>query len=176
MVKVSPDQDSQEQLEGVCHAVWKSGVHGVIVGNTTSKRPKPISETAPLTKEEEKTLAEVGGFSGPHLVGTTIDMVGRYRRMLEKPFEDGTIKPRPESEVAPASNKLPDASTWDKNARKVLFASGGITNAQDVLNAQKAGASCAMLFTAIVYKGTGTITRLKNDMRKLLNNGSETKK
>lgn len=166
MVKVSPDQDSQDQLAGVCSAVWASGVHGVIVGNTTSKRPAPLPETGNLSKDEQKTLTETGGFSGPHLVGTTIDMVARYRDMLEKPIREGTIKPRPESESM--VSKLPDASTWDKNARKVLFASGGITNAQNVLDAQKAGAKCAMIFTTLVYNGTGTVTRMKSEMRDIM--------
>ena len=31
MVKVSPDEDSEEQVSGICQAVWESGVDGVIV-------------------------------------------------------------------------------------------------------------------------------------------------
>ncbi|KAI5298820.1 hypothetical protein KEM56_003756 [Ascosphaera pollenicola] len=173
MVKVSPDQDSQDQLEGVCAAVWASGVHGVIVGNTTSKRPAPLPETGNLSKDEQKTLAETGGFSGPHLVGTTINMVARYRQMIDKPIEEGIIKPRPESENVVST--LPDASTWDKNARKVFFASGGITNARNVLDAQKAGAKCAMIYTTLVYNGIGTITRMKSDMRELLKHDNSDK-
>lgn len=29
---MSPDEDSEEQVRGICDAVWESGVDGVIVG------------------------------------------------------------------------------------------------------------------------------------------------
>lgn len=33
MVKVSPDEDSEEDVRGICDAVWDSGVDGVVIGN-----------------------------------------------------------------------------------------------------------------------------------------------
>ena len=44
MVKVSPDEDSDDQIAGICDAVWGSGVDGVIVGNTTHRRPEPLTQ------------------------------------------------------------------------------------------------------------------------------------
>ncbi|KAI5297518.1 Dihydroorotate dehydrogenase (quinone), mitochondrial, partial [Ascosphaera atra] len=172
MVKVSPDEDSKEQMAGVCAAVWASGVDGVIVANATQKRP--VWENQKLSKQEQEVLKETGGFSGPHLAKHTIDLVGRYRRMLDQPINDGIIKPRdgPQEEanqneggVLKKLPQLPDAATWDKNSRKVIFASGGMTTGKDVIEAQKAGATAAMLYTGMVYTGPGTITRMKNEMR-----------
>jgi len=42
MVKVSPDQDSEEEVASICAAVWTSGVDGVVVGNTTLSKPSPL--------------------------------------------------------------------------------------------------------------------------------------
>jgi dihydroorotate dehydrogenase len=48
---------------------------------------------------------------------------------------------------------------------KVIFASGGITNGRQALEVLNAGASVAMVYTALVYGGVGTISRIKNEMR-----------
>lgn len=57
MVKVSPDEDSEEQVQGICDAVWESGVDGVIVGNTTKRRPEPLGA---LPSREAAVLSEQG--------------------------------------------------------------------------------------------------------------------
>ena len=57
--------------------------------------------------------------------------------------------------VAPA----PDAP------RKVIFATGGITNGRQAREILDAGASVAQMYTAIIYGGAGTITRVKQEMR-----------
>ncbi|KAK4552339.1 Dihydroorotate dehydrogenase (quinone), mitochondrial [Recurvomyces mirabilis] len=84
MVKVSPDEDSDAQIEGICKAVWSSGVDGVIVGNTTNKRPDPIPKGYIMPKHEEKLLTEMGGYSGPQMFGRTLDLVKRYRSKLDQ--------------------------------------------------------------------------------------------
>ncbi|KAI9854360.1 MAG: Dihydroorotate dehydrogenase (quinone), mitochondrial, partial [Vezdaea acicularis] len=81
MVKVSPDEDTEEQVRGVCEAVWEAGVDGVVVGNTTNSRPVPDGT---ISQVEADTLKETGGYSGPSLFEKTVDLVRRYREILDK--------------------------------------------------------------------------------------------
>lgn len=136
MVKVSPDEDSEEQVDGICHAVRESGVDGVIVGNTTNRRPGPLPNGYPLSSKEKQTLTETGGYSGPQLFERTVALVSRYKQKLS-----------------------------DTESPKTIFASGGITNGKQAQKVLDAGASVAMMYTAITYGGTGTVTRVKNELR-----------
>ncbi|PGG99740.1 hypothetical protein AJ79_08429 [Helicocarpus griseus UAMH5409] len=166
MVKVSPDEDTDEQITGICDAVWASGVDGVIVGNTTKTRPAPIPQGYRLSAREQETLKETGGFSGPHLFDKTVSLVARYRALLDKQLvSDDAMEDTPASETgamtSPVKSQLPP-----KN-KKVIFASGGITNGEQAAKALEAGASVAMLYTGLVYGGSGTITRMKEEMRQI---------
>ncbi|KAK6377793.1 Dihydroorotate dehydrogenase (quinone), mitochondrial [Lithohypha guttulata] len=284
MVKVSPDEDSDDQVNGICQAIWESDVDGVIVGNTTNQRPEPMPHLKPLTPIEEQRLLETGGFSGPHLFEKTLSMVKKYKSSLgdspppnigntpapastpsrsggavsslkeqmqkdlaEAPAKAGphgdavtdsiqtesiplqNLSEKAESEKLPLIN-LPTARFYDKSrpeqdklrsspdgpeseqskkdneraeekreqirkeqeeakkARqetkqsvgaqdkrapdtgrrdqpKVIFATGGITNGKQALEILNAGASVAMVYTALVYGGVGTISRIKDEMR-----------
>ena len=259
MVKVSPDEDSDEQVAGICDAVWASGVDGVIVGNTTNRRPEPLPHLRSLSPLEEQTLLEQGGFSGPHLFQRTKDLVRRYKSLLtEKPgdLEDPqrsrsaleaeaeelraslkastgatptsesdevtaaidrgyspptNIAQKPDTEKQPlfrlpgdkfysqpraeqdefksaesiaedtspprtaerdrlqsildALDRLPPKSEAKSDKPKVIFATGGITNGKQALEVMDAGADVAMIYTALVYGGIGTISRIKDEMR-----------
>lgn len=143
MVKVSPDEDDESQVEGVVRAVCLSGVDGVIVGNTTKRRAGIVPAGVKLTAREQRALLEEGGFSGPVTFDRTLELVGRYRKML-------------------------DAAATDQDQQKVIFASGGITTGQQALKVLNAGASLAMLYTGMVYGGSGTVTRIKREMKKEL--------
>ncbi|KAL2132252.1 hypothetical protein VTI74DRAFT_4047 [Chaetomium olivicolor] len=150
MVKVSPDEDDDTQMEGVVQAVWMSGVDGVIVGNTTKRRTGLVPQGVKLTGKEQKALVEEGGFSGPAMFDRTLSLVGRYRKMLDSyslktPGVDDAFPPH-----------------------KIIFATGGITNGEQALKVLNAGASVAMVYTGMVYGGSGTITRIKNEMREKL--------
>jgi dihydroorotate dehydrogenase len=57
--------------------------------------------------------------------------------------------------VAPAPN----------SPRKVIFATGGITNGRQAREILDAGASVAQVYTALIYGGAGTISRIKQEMR-----------
>lgn len=227
MVKVSPDEDSDEQVQGICHAVWTSGVDGVIVGNTTQKRPDPLPIGAVLPAKEEKIMLEQGGYSGPQLFGRTVSLVKKYRSILDrgppqpKPDEKpeipedaqhqqtpGTGSSSPDAteqgvkrdtqrlkadtaEVDAASKqpliKLPErhsavgkgvspqAPATNSQKDKVIFATGGITNGKQALEVLNAGASVAMVYTALVYGGAGTISRIKSEMRDEIAKKSGTK-
>ena len=252
MVKVSPDEDSEEQIMGVCQAVWEAGVDGVIVGNTTKSRPSPLPGEKQLSSREAALVLEQGGYSGPQLFEKTKSMVKRYRRILDDGLYrheqrpalsspsahsqtssneargksvaekiDATIrrdkaqlKPLKEAELdsdqqplfrlptrnGPQSSEqtgsdgtpaysnshhldqIPDNAHLQSNsisqtspanitnlsgpgAQKVIFATGGITNGKQALEVLNAGASVAMVYTALVYGGVGTISRIKDEMR-----------
>jgi dihydroorotate dehydrogenase len=155
MVKVSPDEDSDEQISGICEAVWKSGVDGVIVGNTTNRRPDALPKGFVLPEEEQKTLKETGGYSGPQLFDRSVALVARYRSLLDQGPSSASDAP---AAVEKAAN----------SPRKVIFASGGITTGREAQAALNAGASVAMMYTGIVYGGIGTVTRVKQELRKEL--------
>ena len=252
LAKVSPDEDSDEQIAGICQAVWESGVDGVIVGNTTNRRPEPLPSLRPFSPVEEQTLLEHGGFSGPHLFDRTVALVKRYRKLLderpftasqdelsrselesearkieewlkenerihetsaesassnpsdsvESPVDMGTIefRPPPDNEQSDSKKPLlnsPEERLSDRSSKererlrsikdaieklptrqekimtldhpKVIFATGGITNGKQALEVLNAGASVAMVYTALVYGGVGTISRIKNEMREEMN-------
>ncbi|KAH7120755.1 hypothetical protein B0J11DRAFT_438433 [Dendryphion nanum] len=205
MVKVSPDEDSEDQIAGICEAVWDSGVDGVIVGNTTKKRPDPLPKGYLLPKKEAEILLEQGGYSGPQMFDRTLALVKRYRKALDEgPRQPFPAAPKTIStaQVADkAASLLPDASTQSPTpsfplstnvddlaesgpelslatdssqsapapvtigSRKVLFATGGITNGRQAREILDAGASVAMVYTALIYGGVGTISRIKEEMR-----------
>ena len=284
MVKVSPDEDSDEEIAGICEAVWESGVDGVIVGNTTKQRPSPLPRGYRLDPAEEQILLEQGGYSGPQLFEKTVTLVKKYRAFLDvKPppkesssdesstnsarreaakdnpsggksltlqgaaqsgtaaekakdsidkitetIETETVPLRdisdlassekqpllqlpsrhtstesngssasalpstytrspPTSQTAPKSaipeaHDVPESPSAaaralsgpksrakpvfdDEDTPKVIFATGGITNGKQALEVLNAGANIAMVYTALVYGGSGTISRIKGEMR-----------
>ncbi|KAL3447526.1 hypothetical protein BJX65DRAFT_92325 [Aspergillus insuetus] len=172
MVKVSPDEDSDEQVSGICDAVQAAGVDGVIVGNTTNRRPEPLPQGYTLPPTEQSTLKETGGYSGPQLFDRTVVLVSRYRAILDeaqktsenagsaKELAATTTHAEPESENVPPV-EAPSAGL----PRKVIFASGGITNGKQAQAVLNAGASVAMMYTGVVYGGIGTVTRVKQELR-----------
>jgi dihydroorotate dehydrogenase len=195
MVKVSPDEDMDEQIMGICEAVWESGVDGVIVGNTTKRRPEAVPAGYTLPPKEEQLLLEQGGFSGPHLFEKTVQLVKKYRGPLNARPPPKTNKPTTEE----ANAKLPptpaplsidppilagpstDASSADPptspaaaptpsdpkvvDKPKVIFATGGITSGKQAQEVLDAGASVTMVYTALVYGGVGTVGRIKEELR-----------
>lgn len=213
MVKVSPDEESDAQIEGICSAVWASGVDGVIVGNTTKKRPDPIPKGYIMPANEEKLLTEVGGYSGPQMFERTLNLVKKYRAALDHgpPEDSSSQKEQKTSSVSPAeasaqrdAQKLkpltPEAEAESKqplikvpekpldssavhgkpseavsssssrqtpgsDVSKVIFATGGITNGEQCLQILNAGASVCQIYTAMMYGGVGTVTRMKREMR-----------
>lgn len=176
MVKVSPDEDSDEQISGIVEAVWDSGVDGVIVGNTTNKRPDPLPTGFTLPAAEAKLLLEQGGYSGPQMFERTLALVTRYRKALDAGPKQ---IPTPHSS-SPDPTPTPSTSSSDDLAapapatpapapapRKVIFATGGITNGRQAREVLDAGASVAQVYTALIYGGVGTLSRIKREMREL---------
>ena len=149
MVKISPDEDSDSQITGICHAIFEAGVNGVIVGNTTKTRPSPDTTHPGLTIQEAASMAEQGGFSGPWTFPQTLSLVKRYRKTLDE-----------------ASRATGEAE------RKEIFASGGITSGKDVLDVLEAGASVAMTYTGLTYGGVGFVGGLKREMGEEMRRGN----
>lgn len=146
MVKVSPDEDDDSQIKDVVRAVWESGVDGVIVGNTTKRKLQAATPGVPVPNRDRAVLAMAdGGFSGPSMYGRTLDLVRRYRGWLDVP----TFK-----------------------EKKVIFATGGITNGAQALEMREAGADVAMVYTGMVYGGPGTVTRIKDEMKEGIKEGA----
>lgn len=194
MVKVSPDEDQDEQIEGIVEAIWRSGVDGVIVGNTTNRRDNILPKDLALTPQEREVLNEQGGLSGPHMFERTLSLVKRYRQLLDQgpppePNEeeqaatsvgaistsgkDGlNIPEQMESTKATVSQAVSAAAKGvskrvggHPQEQKVIFATGGVTNGKQALEILNAGASVAQVYTALVYGGSGTITRIKREMK-----------
>ncbi|KAL3474910.1 hypothetical protein BJX99DRAFT_230945 [Aspergillus californicus] len=171
MVKVSPDEDSPEQVSGICEAVRGSGVDGVIVGNTTNRRPDALPQGYTLPTKEETTLKETGGYSGPQLFDRTVALVARYRAMLDEVESEKTgvkakeLAATSTTQAEPDSENVPSVEAPSVLPRKVIFASGGITNGKQAKAVLDAGASVAMMYTGIVYGGVGTVTRVKQELR-----------
>lgn len=204
MVKVSPDEDSEEQISGIVEAVWDSGVDGVIVGNTTKKRPDPLPAGYQLPAAEAQLLLEQGGYSGPQMFNRTLALVSKYRAALDAGPK--AIPPPPSSSSSSSStssttevptpssmtettaslspptptssfddlaqsaptltlHSTPDAAPAPNAPRKVIFATGGITNGRQAREILDAGASVAQVYTALIYGGVGTISRIKREMR-----------
>ncbi|RKF55529.1 Dihydroorotate dehydrogenase, mitochondrial [Erysiphe neolycopersici] len=152
MVKVSPDENTEEQVTGIVEAIWDSGVDGVIVGNTTKRRYEVLPPGTMISQEEKRVLNEAGGLSGPMMFQKTLELVKRYRALLDQ----GPLLTQ-------------EAHNSDTSFEpKVIFASGGITTGKQALEILKAGASVAQIYTAMIYGGVGTVTRIKKEMREEL--------
>jgi dihydroorotate dehydrogenase len=166
MVKVSPDEDDDSQMDGVVQAVWMSGVDGVIVGNTTKRRTGLIPQGVKLTAREQNHLMEEGGFSGPAMFDRTLNLVKRYRKMLDA-YSFDAREAKSDLDGQPGSNGKTTPKTGGLE-QKVIFATGGIANGEQALKVLNAGASVAMVYTGMVYSGSGTITRIKREMKESL--------
>ncbi|KAF3924757.1 hypothetical protein AA313_de0209980 [Arthrobotrys entomopaga] len=80
IVKISPDENSKEQIEDITTAIKKSGIDGVIVANTTLRRPETLVSPPYL-------VHEAGGLSGPELFEPMRLLVREYRRRLPRDKE-----------------------------------------------------------------------------------------
>lgn len=184
MVKVSPDEDEDEQINGIVEAIWRSGVDGVIVGNTTKRRHKVVSPDLALSSKEQQILDEQGGFSGPQMFERTLGLVKRYRKLLdqgpppepepEKPVAGSPSGDEPGSTIAEkieaVKQSIVGSGGVSEGQHKVIFATGGVTNGKQALEILNAGASVAQIYTAMVYGGSGTVTRIKREMREEISN------
>lgn len=83
-----------------------------------------------------------------------------YRKTL-----DNVMPKQPDLVSAPTKeSQSPDGGSSHQAAtkRKVIFASSGISNERQVQEVLTAGSSVALLYTALVYGGVGTISSIKD--------------
>ena len=154
MVKVSPDEDTEEQVSSICQAVYASGVDGVIVGNTTKRGFELLAHSRP-TVTEMQNLGEVGGYSGPQLFERTVKLVGKYRRILDREGYNQTNTSH-QPLVQPSNNHSTSSSSSSSSSslspppqQKVIFCTGGIRSGEEALEVLNAGASVAQIYTGI---------------------------
>jgi dihydroorotate dehydrogenase len=184
MVKVSPDEDEASQIEGIVEAVWKSGVDGVVVGNTTNRRSGLVPADQQLSPKLQSVLVEKGGYSGPQMFERTLSLVKHYRRLLDQGLP-GLPRSNQHADVVVTNNH----NTSDEPSStpsttppptpleaKVIFATGGITNGKQALEILNAGSSLAMVYTALVYGGAGKISSIKKEMREEIAKNKEQKR
>ena len=79
-------------------------------------------------------MLEQGGYSGPQMFDRTLSLVQRYRQLL-----DEGLRPDHKSNDSSSPAEKP----------KVIFATGGIANGKQALEVLRAGASVAMVYTAL---------------------------
>ena len=153
MVKVSPDEDTEEQVSSICQAVYASGVDGVIVGNTTKRKTEPVAHSRP-TVTEMQTFQEAGGYSGPQLFERTVKLVGKYRRILDREGHTNNNQknaPQPLFQLPERHSTSSSSSTIlsPLPQPKVIFCTGGIRSGEEALEVLNAGASVAQIYTGM---------------------------
>jgi dihydroorotate dehydrogenase len=141
VLKVAPDLSEPELLD-VADVVRQGSIDGVIVSNTTTRRPASLKDgkshhfysyhklfadsAAPVN------TSETGGLSGPPL----------------KPY-------------ALAALRLLRAHM---PADVPLIGCGGIATGEDALEYGRAGAALVQVYTALGYGGAGTCRRIKDEL------------
>lgn len=87
-------------------------------------------------------------------------------------FAHPSQPPQTQSNTSSQSSLFPSSSPttsfqtmpFEAPKRKVIFASGGITNERQVQEVLAAGSSIALLYTALVYGGVGTVSSIKGGL------------
>ena len=74
---------------------------------------------------------------------------------------------------SPSSATSSQISHAEAPTRKVIFASGGITNERQVQEVLAAGSSIALLYSALVYGGVGTVSSIKSGLQEEMKRASE---
>ncbi|KAJ6262440.1 hypothetical protein Dda_3248 [Drechslerella dactyloides] len=80
IVKISPDENSPQQIDDITIAIRRSGIDGIIVANTTLRRPQTLLSPPHL-------VHEAGGLSGPELYEPMRRLVREYRMRLPRDKE-----------------------------------------------------------------------------------------
>jgi dihydroorotate dehydrogenase len=126
----------------------------------------PVSGTSPSTPPKLQAGEE----------GSTRDVAESALKMVTH-----TGGPPSEKDNAPSSSAQSQSSSkkTEKKVKtqdltpKVIFATGGITNGEQCLQILNAGASVCQVYTAMMYGGVGTVTRIKSEMRSAMRQDAE---
>lgn len=176
LVKVSPDEDTPEQIRDICAAVRDSGVSGVIVANTTTRRDagvllgeNGVGGGVGVGGEERRVVREeAGGVSGPALYARMRVLVGGYRREL-----DGMgLWERFDTDPG-VGGKGEGGAVWGTSRRGqgqgvVVVGCGGVRTGEQAVETMRMGAGGVWLYTGMVYGGVGTMGRVAGEMRRIV--------
>ena len=145
VLKIAPDL-LEDEIADIAAAVRASGIDGVIVSNTTIRRPSGLTDGWWISVDDfiRTTLMnvfvanqyEVGGLSGVPLKPYSLHALRTLRPLL------------------PAS--IP------------IFGCGGISTGQDALDYARAGATAIQLYTVFGFEGVGAPRRIKDELTDLL--------
>ena len=148
LLKIAPDL-SEAELKDVAEAVLETGIDGVIVSNTTIKRPAGLKSSSCFvcatwepTDLVTDNRTEPGGLSGPPLKPLTLKALRTLRGLL------------------PAS--VP------------LIGCGGISTGHDAIEYARAGATTVQLYTSFSHSGVGTPRRVKDEITRILETQGKT--
>jgi dihydroorotate dehydrogenase len=93
-------------------------------------------------------------------------------KLPSNPLDSSAVHGQPSEAAADAtviqagsSSSKVERKNPNSDAQKVIFATGGITNGEQCLQILNAGASVCQVYTAMMYGGVGTMTRIKSEMR-----------
>ena len=170
LVKVSPDEDTPSQIADICAAIAESGVSGVIVANTTTRRDGLLG-VGVASEEERVVKEEAGGVSGPTLYPRMRELVGRYRRELDdmglwERFE-GVENGGGVGEL----RKYWATSTRGDGVGVVVVGCGGVRTGGQVVDVMNRGAAGVWMYTGMVYGGVGTLGRVAREVRRIVRGG-----
>lgn len=172
LVKVSPDEDTPAQVGDICAAIAASGVSGVIVANTTTRRDGLLG--VGVSSEEERVVKEeAGGVSGPSLYPRMRELVGRYRRELD---EMGLWERFEGVESGGAGEQADLEKYWERSRRGegvgvVVVGCGGVRRGDQVVEVMNKGAAGVWIYTGMVYGGVGTLGRVGGEVRRIVRGG-----
>ena len=135
--------------------------------NTLPKRPPLLLKIAPdLTGEDRKDIADValsGALDGLIVSNTTIDRPASLHSAHKG--ETGGLSGA--ALFTPATEALRDMYRLT-DGKLPLVGVGGIASAEDAYAKIRAGASLVQLYSALVYQGTGLVTRINRGLAALL--------
>ena len=135
--------------------------------------PSPPTDASPSTdynslpSSSSTSVMDLGSTTSSHLPSDTSYNTDSISNHTSKTTDNSkSDKENHDSNSNKKSNSSSNSSNKNKNKnRKAIFASGGITTGAQAQQVLDAGADVAMVYTAMVYGGLGTVTRLKREMR-----------
>ena len=126
LVKLSPDLTDPE-LEDICQVLLHLKIDGIILTNTTAKRPSSLIS---------KNQVEKGGLSG---------------RPIQKR----------------STECIRNVYKWTRGSIPIIGV-GGIFSGKDVYDKLRAGASLVQVYSGMVYRGPGTVSKIRNELAQLM--------
>lgn len=148
----SPDEDSRNQVADQIEATVQRDQTRL---NNSTEKAETASKSQPLVRLPARHDPSSSDNSDPN--PTASPAITHPSQLPQTQFNTSS-----QSDLLPLSSSpiLPDEGP----KRKIIFASGGITNERQVQEVLAAGSSVALLYTALVYGGVGTVSSIKGGL------------